>query len=695
MSDNAAVHTEWEKSEGHDHGGDGRRVAGHERHHEHPGGHSHEHESGCGCCRHTHEHAEEKTGGRAELFFFIAAAAFAAIGLLVQNRLPVQAVFAFFAVSWILSGREVIVNAVKNIARGDFFDENFLMTVATIGAFVIGEYPEAAAVMLFYNIGEMLQDAAVEKTRSSITDLMDVRPEFARLENGTKVHPRDVPAGTALTVFPGEKIPLDGVIEKGESFLDTTPMTGESAPRAAFPGERVFAGFINGNGELTIRTDTIWSQTAAAKMLSIIENSKSRKTKREKFITSFSKIYTPIVLVCAVVIAMVFPLATYYALGNTEAALGDAFRTWIYRALTFLVISCPCAFVVSVPLGYFGGIGAEAKRGILIKGAEYIDALANAGCVIFDKTGTLTTGEFSVEKIAPAEGFSEAELLRLATIAECKSKHPLGVAVCEEAKKRGVDIDSAQIPAVSETAGGGVTVEYGGQKIAAGSIRFLRGEGCVVPQEENRDENVSSIFISVGKQFAGKILLRDREKNGARDAIQTLERIGVKKIAMITGDTPQAARGTAERLGIAEFAASVLPHEKAEKFEEIAGKIKSADPSKTALFVGDGINDGAAIARADAGIAMGALGSDVAVEAADVVLMNDELTAVPESIVLARRIRRIVSENIALSISIKVLFLALGATGVIGLKLAVFADVGVALIAVLNSIRPLRWKKIM
>lgn len=652
----------------------------------------------CGCCGHCgHNRTEDKKSNKPDkkegVIIFAIAALLAMTGILLQNRLPVHAVFFLFLASWILSGRDVIIKAAKNSLKGNFFDENFLMTIATTGAFIIGEYPEAAAVMLFYNIGEMLQEAAVKKTRHSITKLMDIRPDFARLPDGSKVHPETIQPGTLLTVFPGEKIPLDGIIEKGESFLDTTAMTGESVPRPAYPGVKVFAGFINGSGEITVRTSTIWQQTAAGKMLEIIENSRGKKTKREKLITSFSKIYTPVVTISAVIMAVFFPLISFHLLGFTDQSLNDLFKTWTYRALTFLVISCPCAFVVSVPLGYFGGIGAEAKHGILIKGGEYIDILADAGCVIFDKTGTLTTGVFSVEKIIPEKSFTGNELLEIAAAAETKSKHPLGTAVCAEAEKRGIYIDMGEISGVTEKAGGGVILEYRNKRITAGSLRFIRENGCTVSEPEGQQENFSAVFISVDGKFAGKILLRDQEKDDALQTIQILKKIGIGKTGIITGDTKQAAEKTAERLGIAETAASVLPHEKVEKFTYLAEKMKEETPGKTALFVGDGINDGAVIACADAGIAMGALGSDVTVEAADVVLMNDKLLLVPEAVLLAKKIKRIVSENIAVSISIKLLFLVLGAAGIIGLKLAVFADVGVALIAVLNSIRPLGWKQ--
>lgn len=651
--------------------------------------------AGCSC-----HHGPDTGGGkngetRRRLAAFIFAAVFAAAGIFTQKHLPVQVNFLFFAASWIISGREVIAKAGKNILRGDFFDENFLMTIATTGAFIIGEFPEAAAVMLFYNIGEMLQDAAVSRTRKSITNLVDVRPNFARLVNGQKIRPEEIQPGTLLKVFPGEKIPLDGIIEQGESFLDTTAMTGESLPRPASKGTKVFAGFINGSGEITVKTTAAWQQTAAGKMLDIIENSRAKKTKREKFITSFSKVYTPAVTTAAFIMAVFFPLGIFYALGITDEPLGALFKTWTYRALTFLVISCPCAFVVSVPLGYFGGIGAEAKHGILIKGGEYIDVLADAGCVVFDKTGTLTTGVFKVEKIIPEEPFTENELLKFAAAAESKSRHPLGIAVCTEAEKRGIHIDIREIPEITEKAGGGVILEYEGKKIAAGSIRFIQENGCSVPSVQNSGETFSTVFISIDKKFAGKLFLRDQEKPDAAEAIQILNKNGITKTGIISGDTKQATEETARRLGITEAASSVLPHEKVEKFTELAERMKAENPGKTALFVGDGINDGAVIASADAGIAMGALGSDAAVEAADVVLMNDKLLLIPEAILLAKKIKRIVTENIAVSLSVKFIFLALGAAGIIGLKLAVFADVGVALIAVANSIRPLRWKKIL
>lgn len=593
----------------------------------------------------------------------------------------------FFVAAWIISGYTVLYVAAKNILKGDFFDENFLMSIATIGAFAIGQWSEGAAVMLFYNIGELIQESAVHRSRRSIRDLVDVRPETARIAKTDIIIPaEDVSLGEILRVLPGEKIPLDAVVIEGHSSLNTASLTGESVPREVEKGAEVLAGFVNGGGLLIIRTTALYGETAASKMLSLIESAQTRKAKAEKLITSFARVYTPIVTFAALFLAVIPPL--FLVLTGIENLSGwISFEPWIGRALVFLVISCPCAFVISVPLGFFGGIGGAAHLGILVKGADYLDVLAKAETVVFDKTGTLTEGQFSVTGLFPSLGVSEKTLIEYAIAAETYSNHPVAMAIKQYAHIHGYEGSSKHISDYSERPGHGLTLNLDGVPVLAGSIRFLESEkvqGLPIEREKTNQGGGTRVEIAQNGIWLGSLVLTDAIKTDAGRAIEELKDLGVRHIVLLTGDSELVAQQTASMLGIQEYYAGVLPHEKVERFEEIAGRTRK---NRTTIFVGDGINDAPVLALSDVGIAMGGIGSDAAVEAADVVLMNDNPLLVATAIKSARWTRHIVMINILLAFSIKIGFLILGAFGFATLWEAIFADVGVALLATLNSLR--------
>jgi len=620
---------------------------------------------------------------------FVAASIIFVSGLLVTlYGGPATASRLLFVFSWFAAGYRVVFSALRNISRGQVFDENFLMSIATIGAFLIGQWSEGAAVMLFYNLGEMVQESAVSRSRRSISELMDVRPDFARLADGNReVHPSSVPAGSLIMVKPGEKIPLDGLIVEGMSTFDTSRLTGESLPRDVFPGGQVLAGFVNGSGLVTIRTTAVYAETAAAKMLELIENAQNRKAKAEKLITSFARIYTPIVTVAAVFLAFVPPLALSFA-GVVSLDGWSSFQPWVSRALVFLVISCPCAFVISVPLGFFGGIGGAAKLGVLVKGADFIDVLAKAKAVVFDKTGTLTKGVFQVQSVegAGSAQYTDRYVATVAAAAEYHSNHPVALAIRKYASEAGIVVDESLFGAYSERAGYGISMTYDGSELLAGSRKFMLDSG-VTGLPEFAAQSGTSVEIARNLEFAGRIILNDEPKSDAALAVTELRALGIDRIVMITGDTESAAQDMARKIGISDIHAGVLPHRKVALFEEISANQKASTPKGTVLFVGDGINDAPVLARSDAGIAMGGIGSDAAIEAADIVLMNDNPLSVAQAIRSARWTHRIVTENIVLSFVIKVGFLALGALGIATLWEAVFADVGVALLATVNSLR--------
>ena len=680
----------------HEHNHDEHCSCGHD-HHDH---HGHDH-SGCGC-EHHHGSSKEMVVQFGISALFFAGGIFARIffdeaGIQIKNF---YAAFStvLFVIAWLTAGYKVLLTSVKNILKGQVFDENFLMSVATIGAFILGDWTEGAAVMLFYNLGEVVQHSAVEKSRRSIIDLMDLRPDFARLYDSDSkeklVDPASVKIGSLVLVKAGEKIPLDGVIYEGSAELDTSSMTGESLPRTAEKGSPVLAGFVNLTGIITVKTTASLENTAASKMLELIESAQNRKARVERFITSFAKVYTPIVTIGAVLLSVLPPLLS--ALIFSSPINGwESFAPWISRGLVFLVISCPCAFVISVPLGYFGGIGGAAKRGILIKGADYIDALSKADAVVFDKTGTLTKGVLKVMTLMPAENVEKYEFLKLAALAEFNSHHPIAKAVqdcalvnlSEEVTKT---FPNAELTDYYEKAGKGISVNYKGKSLLAGKNSFISENiGKEIPLYGD-EIGGTQVYAAYDGKYIGCLILTDTLKNEAREAISDLNKLGLSRVEILTGDNEKSAKKIAEDLGIKNYTSMLLPHEKVSRFEEISDEVKAKNKKASVIFVGDGINDAPVLARSDAGIAMGGIGSDAAIEAADVVLMNDNPRLVASAIRQARFTRKIVWQNIALAFGIKIGFLTLGALGLANLWAAVFADVGVALLAVFNSLRAKR-----
>ncbi|MDR1580394.1 MAG: cadmium-translocating P-type ATPase [Synergistaceae bacterium] len=575
-------------------------------------------------------------------------------------------------------GGEVAIKAARNVAKGRVFDENFLMSVASVGAFVIGEYPEAVAVMLFYQVGEMLQNAAVRRSKKSIADLMDIRPDSATvIRDGelTVVGPETVTVGEVIVVKPGEKIPLDGVVIDGSSTLDTKALTGESAPRAIGKGDTALSGCINQNGVLRIKVTKGFAESTAAKIIDLVQNAANRKAPTENFITTFSRHYTPFVVGFAALLAVVPPLLN----------LGE-WADWIHRGLVFLVISCPCALVISIPLGFFAGIGAASRKGVLVKGGNYLEALNNLDIVVFDKTGTLTKGVFEVSEIIPANGYSEDGTLALAASAEAYSNHPIAQSI------RGVREDAAGNSAVGESVSGdyseipgqGVRVNIGGKEILAGNEKLMAARGVAYTPVSKTG---TKVYVAESGRFAGCVVISDGIKPDSGVTVSALRRLGVRKTVMLTGDDGQIAESVASELGLDEVYSGLLPDQKVEKLERLDGEKR---PKKKLAFVGDGINDAPVLARADVGIAMGGLGSDAAIEAADVVLMTDEPSKLIGAITTARATKRVVLQNIVFSLGVKGLFLILASFGAAGMWEAICGDVGVMLLAVLNAMRVLK-----
>ena len=589
--------------------------------------------------------------------------------------------FLLWLVPYGIIGYDILKKAWKGILNRQVFDENFLMAVATLGALAIGllktvDYDEAVAVMLFYQIGELFQSYAVGKSRRNISELMDIRPDYANIEQGgelVRVDPDEVEIGSVIVVNPGEKIPIDGVVEAGESSLNTSALTGESVPRDVKPGDEVVSGCINMSGVLRIRTTKIFGESTVSKVLDLVENASSRKSRSENFIARFARYYTPVVVIGAAVLAVLPPLVRLI-LGQ-PADWGE----WIYRALTFLVISCPCALVISIPLSFFAGIGGAGKAGVLIKGSNYLEALAKTGTVVFDKTGTLTMGVFDVVDIHHSE-LDRETMLEYAALAESASSHPIAASI---RKAWGKHIDLSRVGKVEEIGGNGVVVEIDGKQVAAGSSRLMRHLG-IEPIECRSAGTI--VHMAIGGEYAGHIVISDVVKPDAAEAIASLKRAGVRSTVMLTGDGPSAAAQVAEALGIDRVHSNLLPGDKVEKVEELLGEKR---PGETLAFVGDGINDAPVLSRADLGIAMGAMGSDAAIEAADVVLMDDNPLKVSKAIRIARKCMTIVRENIVFALGVKLICLALGALGIANMWLAVFADVGVMILAVLNAIRAL------
>lgn len=614
----------------------------------------------------------------------IIVAAVLMIALSVIPVVPSKGVirFVLFMIPYLVIGYDILRKAFKGILNRQVFDENFLMSVATVGAILLGDYVEGTAVMLFYQIGELFQSYAVGKSRRNISELMDIRPDYANIEvDGeiTQVDPDEVEIGTVIVVQPGEKVPIDGVVEQGKASLNTSALTGESKPREVQEGDEVISGCINMTGLLHIRTTKEFGESTVSKILDLVENSSSKKSRSENFITKFAKYYTPAVCYGALALAVLPPLVRMFAMG-----LDPSFGDWIYRALTFLVISCPCALVISIPLSFFAGLGGASHEGVLVKGSNYLETLAGVKCVVFDKTGTMTQGVFEVIGVHHSK-LEEQKLLEYAAHAECHSTHPISKSLCKAYQGK---IDQSRVTDVEEIGGNGIIAVVDGKKIAVGNSKLMRKIG-VACQECHKVGTV--VHVAIDGEYSGHILIADVLKPNAKKAIEALHRAGIAHTVMLTGDDSRVAAQIAEELRISEVHSELLPGDKVTQVEALLAK----QPAKSKLaFVGDGINDAPVLSRADIGIAMGALGSDAAIEAADVVLMDDDPLKISKAIRIARKCIRIVYENIYFAIGIKLLCLLLGAIGIANMWFAIFADVGVMVLAVLNAIRALFVKKL-
>ena len=608
----------------------------------------------------------------------------AAVLMIAFSFLPVEgyAAFALFMIPYLVIGYDILIKAGKGIKNHQVFDENFLMAVATVGAIALGDYREGVAVMLFYQIGELFQSYAVGKSRRNISDLMDIRPDYANIERDgeiEEVDPDEVEIGSIIVVKPGEKVPIDGVIIEGTTTLNTSALTGESVPRDASEGDEVISGCINMTGVLRIKTTKEFGESTVSKILDMVENASSRKSRSENFISKFAHYYTPIVCYCAAALAVLPPLVSILFLH-----IAPDWGEWIFRALTFLVISCPCALVISIPLSFFAGIGGASRSGVLVKGSNYMETLAQTSCVVFDKTGTLTQGVFAVSSIYP-EGMSEDQLLEYAALAESYSSHPISRSL---QKAYGKGIDKNRIADVEEISGNGVKAAIDGKEVSVGNDKLMKKLG-VSYKELNEVGTV--VYVAVDQIFAGSILISDQPKPTAAAAIKALNKAGIRKTVMLTGDRRNVAEHVAKELGISEYYAELLPADKVSGVEKLLAGQRSREKL---AFVGDGINDAPVLSRADIGIAMGAMGSDAAIEAADIVLMDDDPMKIAKAIKIARKCIRIVYENIYFAIGIKVICLILGALGIANMWAAIFADVGVMVIAVLNAIRALSVKRL-
>ena len=580
-----------------------------------------------------------------------------------------------FIISYLIVGYDIILKALRNITRGKVFDENFLMTIATIGAFFIGEFPEAVAVMLFYQVGELFQSYAVDKSRKSVASLMDIRPDYAnvyRNEEINKVNPNDVNIGEIILIKPGEKIPLDGIVVEGNSLLNTLALTGESMPKSVTEGDEVLSGCINNEGILKVKVTKKFGESTVSKILDLVENASSRKSKSENFISKFAKYYTPIVVIIAILLALIPPLV-----------LDTNFKTWIYRALSFLVVSCPCALVISIPLSFFGGIGASSKIGVLVKGSNYLEALANAEIVVCDKTGTLTEGIFKVQKVNAID-YSKEDLLKYTSYAENYSNHPIALSIKEA---YGKDINEKLVTKTKELKGKGVIAKVESKEVLVGNEKLM--------EEYNIDYIKSNdigtvIYIAIDKKYAGSIIISDKIKEDAYKAVKEFRENNVKKIVMLTGDREEISKEVSKELKLDKYYAELLPQDKVKKVETLM-KEKSIDGKL--VFIGDGINDAPVLALSDIGVAMGGLGSDAAIEAADIVIMTDEPSKLANAIKISKKTMQIVKENIVFAITVKILVLLLSALGIATMWAAVFADVGVSVIAIINALRILRVKE--
>ena len=603
----------------------------------------------------------------------------AAILLVVASLLPVTGIWKLlcFLVPYFVIGYDVLLGALHGIVNGQIFDENFLMAIATVGAMGVGDYKESVAVLLFYQLGELFQSFAVGKSRQSITQLMDIHPEYANVtdENGQleQVDPEEVEVGTEITVLPGERIPIDGVILTGTSTLNTSALTGESLPRSAAPGDEVISGCVNLDGVLVICTTKLYEDSTVARILELTENSAMKKARAERFITRFAHYYTPLVCISALVLAILPPVI------RLAMGLSGDWSTWIYRALTFLVISCPCALVISIPLTFFGGIGGASRHGILVKGANDLETLAGTRCMVFDKTGTLTQGVFSVTEVHPAEGWDKEQVLRLAALAEQFSNHPISRSIQEACTD---DLTGVEVTDVQERGGHGITAQADGHTIAAGNQRLMDALNIAVPSDLNL--NGTTVLVACDGVYVGVILVADQVKVGAKEALSKLKAVGVGKTVMLTGDGDAPAAAVAKELGVDEYHSKLLPADKVTLLEQLL------EQERPVAFVGDGVNDAPVLTRADVGIAMGAMGSDAAIEAADVVLMEDDLRKLPLAMAIARKTLRIVRENIVFALAVKALCLVFSAVGIANMWWAIFADVGVMVLCVCNAIRALK-----
>ena len=587
---------------------------------------------------------------------------------------------ALYLIPYFIIGYDILLKSFKGIKNRQIFDENFLMAVATIGAMLLGDFKEGVAVMLFYQIGELFQSVAVGKSRKNISALMDIRPDYANIyEDGklTKVDPDDVEIGSVIVVNAGEKIPIDGIIIKGSTTLNTVALTGESVPRTAKEGDEALSGCINMSGTIEIKTTKEFGESTVSKILDLVENSSMKKSRSENFITRFAKIYTPAVCYSALALAILPPVISLI-IGRDAM-----WQEWIIRALTFLVISCPCALVISIPLSFFGGIGCASSNGILVKGSNYLEALSNTKYIVFDKTGTLTKGVFEVTNIEPASGFSKDELLEYAAYAESGSSHPISLSL---KKAYGKDIELSKVSDIEEISGHGVKAEYEGHKIAAGNLKLMKKEGIAV---STGNYSGTVVYVAADGKFAGVIVISDIVKPGVKEALSNLKKHGIKKTVMLTGDSASAANAVAQKIGIDEVKSELLPGDKVSQVEKLLGEKQAKE---NLAFVGDGINDAPVLSRADVGIAMGALGSDAAIEAADIVLMDDDPAKISLAMKISVHTLKILRENIIFALAVKLVCLVLGALGIANMWLAIFADVGVMVIAVINATRALKIK---
>lgn len=648
------------------HGHTSNEVYSHSHEHVHSHDHSHIHEHG-----HSHDHSHSEPITLKENLRLIIGAIIFAIAIFLNKESIVAIVL--FVVSYLLIGGNVILTAVKNILRGEVFDENFLMTIATLGAFFIGEYPEGVAVMLFYEIGELFQSYAVNRSRKSITSLMNIRADYANvIRDGKeeKVNPETVNIDEVILVKPGERVPLDGVIIEGTSFVDTSALTGESVPREVSDGEDILAGFINTNGVLKIKVTKNFKESTVSRILELVENASNKKAPTEKFITKFARYYTPIVVFCAIALAVIPPLLIKDA----------SFNEWLSRALIFLVVSCPCALVVSIPLGLFAGIGGASKKGILVKGGNYLESLKDIDTVVFDKTGTLTKGIFKVTEINNVN-IDKNELIRVAAISESLSNHPIAQSIIKE---YGKEVNSKELSDYEEISGHGIKASLEGLEVLVGNYKLMDKFNI---NYDSIDSIGTIVHVAINNEYKGNIVISDEIKEGSKNAIEGLKSIGITQTVMLTGDNKSVAEKVAKLVGVDKVYSELLPGDKVEKVEKI---IKDNKSKGKVIFVGDGINDAPVLARADIGVAMGGIGSDAAIEAADVVLMKDDPEALVTAIKVARKTNKILWQNIIFSLGVKVLVLALGAFGIANMWEAVFADVGVTVIAVINSTRCLK-----